>query len=103
MLYVQLKNVQAENPINVANVERALRSLQSAKQLRIYLTPSQAIKHFSFIHGRRCDTRLTHTYTHTYHATLTHFPPHANGELVGKIIRIFGTPIVCVFRIGFSG
>lgn len=33
------------NPINVANA-------QSAKQLRIYLTPSQAIKHFSFIHGR---------------------------------------------------
>lgn len=34
------------NPINAANA-------QSAKQLRIYLTPSQAIKHFSFIHGRR--------------------------------------------------
>lgn len=31
---------------------RARRSSQSAKQLRIYLTPSQAIKHFSFIHGR---------------------------------------------------
>lgn len=41
----------AGNPINVANA-LASRSLQSAKQLRIYLTPSQAIKHFSFIHGR---------------------------------------------------
>jgi len=44
------------NPINVANA-------QSAKQLRIYLTPSQAIKHFSFIHGRRDSNTFYHPET----------------------------------------
>jgi len=92
------------NPINVANA-------QSAKQLRIYLTPSQAIKHFSFIHGRRDSNTFYHPalyiYTHTYLHYLrpiSYTPGHAIDVVLFpaalKIIRIFGTPVARVFPIG---
>lgn len=72
------RHVQAAgNPINVANA-CARCSSQSAKQLRIYLTPSQAIKHFSFIHGRcRAATHAIpaiHKRETRDNPTLTHFP-----------------------------
>lgn len=69
------RHVQAAgNPINVANA-LASRSSQSAKQLRIYLTPSQAIKHFSFIHGRcRAATHaIPARHTRERHETTRHW------------------------------